>query len=278
MKLLRWNICWCVNILTIVIFSKQSMSESLQQQTKQYPQNYYAPSAAYQSQMTSYNQPQQQIGGLLGNILGNAITGNQKGGLGLNLAPPNSLNNQANMYPQQSTYGPMLAQSFTVPSSTKKDPADELELQMAKRNQIMKQNPFFQLSNISMKVRELATQNPEMLEQIGVFTVKIKPEETYTPEEQKSHDIAQGAADVGEGVETPCAACKENDDKEAKSELENLKNADKQKFLLRTMDPTQQAAYIDRQKATLKKAIRIQKNILEIAKHEMRKLAKESEQ
>lgn len=287
MRRFKCDFLWCTVILVIIIFSEYCKSDSIKSQTEQYPiPNYGAAPAAYQSQVMPQYGEQQGIGNILGKTIVNSINGSRQGmplnnilGSAVGSLVPAVLPYQTAAYMQQPEYERSTqASAIIAPNSPKKDAADELELQMAQRKEIIKQNPFFQLSSNSMKIRELATQNPDLLKQIGVFIVKIKPEEAFSPEEQKEHEVAQGAIDAIEGAETPCAAFKKKEDQEAAKELEIIKNSDKQKFLLKSMDPTQQAAYLDRQKAALKKAIRTQKNNLERAKEEMRRLAKQNEQ
>lgn len=141
----------------------------------------------------------------------------------------------------------------------------------------MKANPFFQLTGLSMQIRELALTNPDEMKAAGVYVVNAPKPSTETEKMTKLF-AEEGVQDILQGVDSPAVKMQRKEEEEAKSDYEKIMDPQNQADLQKALPPQERMRYDQQRIAQIKNQISVYKQNVERAKKAIRKSARDREQ
>ncbi|EPT29149.1 hypothetical protein TGME49_255360 [Toxoplasma gondii ME49] len=138
-------------------------------------------------------------------------------------------------------------------------------------------NPFFQLTGLSMQIRELALTNPDAIKGAGVYVVNApKP----SAEMQKMTQLFsnQGIEDILQGVDSPAVKMQRKEEEDAKLDYDKLMEPENQSDLQKALPPQERLRYDQQRIGQIKNQLSVYKKNVEKAKKLIRKKAEAREQ
>ncbi|CBZ53070.1 conserved hypothetical protein [Neospora caninum Liverpool] len=141
----------------------------------------------------------------------------------------------------------------------------------------MKSNPFFQLTGLSMQIRELALTNPDAIKGAGVYVVNA-PKPSAENKKMTQLFADQGVEDILQGVDSPPVKMQRKEEEEAKLDYEKLMDPGNQSDLQKALPPQERLRYDQQRIGQIKNQISVYKKNVERAKKAIRKKAEAREQ